>query len=353
MEGYRFAVRWLASLALLLVGSLWLAACASNAPPSSPSPRSSQAAATPLVCIVGDAGTILVTTDGTRWEQRPSGTHATLLGAAFADTRSGYAVGSAGTILHTSDGGMSWQAQTSGLEGTDRSLLSVACLNSTEAWVVGDRAALRTTDDGAHWQPGKAVLTPGASPAGSFAVDFADPAQGWAVGGREILGTSDGGLHWTVQHEETGGRSALLFDHVAADGAGRVWAAGSIGAQPLPGEVAGAVLVSRDGGRTWERQLGTTEVQIDDLCCLDARHVWALAGKDLYRSVDSGAHWQRVLGAGGRCLAFADANTGWRVNEEAAGCVVYSTTDGGRTWQRQASIDPEVMPYVGDLVVVR
>jgi photosystem II stability/assembly factor-like uncharacterized protein len=176
--------------------------------------------------------------------------------------------------------------------------------------------------------------------------------HGWVAAGWEILGTDDGGLHWTVQRRRAPSRTTLSFHHVtAADGG--VWVAGSITAQPEAGEVVGAVLMSVDGGRTWKRQLETTDVGIDDLYCTDASHLWALTGEDLYRSVDGGAHWMRVRGAGGSRVAFADANQGWRVNEEPDGCVVYGTTDGGRTWQRQAAIDPEAMPYACDIAVVK
>jgi hypothetical protein len=35
--------------------------------------------------------------------------------------------------------------------------------------------------------------------------------------------------------------------------------------------------------------------------------------------------WQRLRGAGGSRLAFADAQRGWRVTEDADGWVVYGT----------------------------
>ncbi len=346
--------RWLASFALLFTAAaaVGLSACGGEAPPPAPNPTSSQAALTPLACVVGDAGAVFLTIDGEHWQQSTSGTQATLLAADFASDRSGFAVGTDGTILCTSDGGANWQEQTSGLEGSERSLTSVACLAPDEAWTVGAGAALRTVDGGGDWERTQAFLAPGSSPARVHAIDFADASRGWAAAGWQVLGTSDGGLHWTVQVREVPARSALSFGQVAA-ATDRVWVAGSITAQPQPDEVAGAVLVSSDGGRTWKRQLETTGVGIDDLCATDDHHVWALAGGDLYRSVDGGAHWLRIRGQGGSRLAFADASTGWRVNDESSGCVVYGTNDGGRTWQRQAQLDSAAMPYAGDIAVVQ
>src|SRR5436309_4348978 len=58
---------------------------------------------------VGDAGTIVRTTDGgATWKQIFSGTTAKLSGVSFPDIDTGMAVGSEGTILRTLDGGATW-----------------------------------------------------------------------------------------------------------------------------------------------------------------------------------------------------------------------------------------------------
>src|SRR5580658_487807 len=64
---------------------------------------------TESMIAVGDAGTIVRTTDGgATWVQISSGTNAALTGVSFADGSTGIAVGSAGAILRTTDAGLTW-----------------------------------------------------------------------------------------------------------------------------------------------------------------------------------------------------------------------------------------------------
>src|SRR5437762_10005673 len=60
--------------------------------------------------IVGEAGTILKTTDlGTRWARLTSGTTTALHGVNLFDFDQGVADGEQGLILRTTDGGPVWQ----------------------------------------------------------------------------------------------------------------------------------------------------------------------------------------------------------------------------------------------------
>ena len=73
---------------------------------------------------VGDAGTILKTTDGgSQWSIQSSGTTNRLQSVHFPmDAMTGYAAGVGGTLLKTMDGGTNWTRQTS---GTTNGLYSV------------------------------------------------------------------------------------------------------------------------------------------------------------------------------------------------------------------------------------
>ena len=67
--------------------------------------------------IVGEAGTILKTTDlGATWAPLTSGTSATLHGVYLFDFDQGVAVGEQGLILRTTDGGAIWQTVASGVK---------------------------------------------------------------------------------------------------------------------------------------------------------------------------------------------------------------------------------------------
>ena len=73
--------------------------------------------------IVGEAGTILKTTDlGATWAPLTSGTTTTLHGVYLFDPDEGVAVGEKGLILRTTDGGAIWQTVRSGVKDSLRSV---------------------------------------------------------------------------------------------------------------------------------------------------------------------------------------------------------------------------------------
>ncbi len=94
--------------------------------------------------VVGEAGTILRTTDGgTTWVPQISGVTETLLAVAFTDASNGTAAGQLGVILKTSDGGKTWTRQES---GTNQDLYNLAFTSPDNGTVVGGFGAiLRTT----------------------------------------------------------------------------------------------------------------------------------------------------------------------------------------------------------------
>ena len=110
---------------------------------------------------VGEAGTILRTTDGgASWETQISGTTSRLMGVSFADANTGTVVGYNGTILRTVNGGATWERQVS---PTGESLVDVCFANAdTGIAVEYDGGILRTTDGGAIWV---------------YQGDWTDPAQ--------------------------------------------------------------------------------------------------------------------------------------------------------------------------------
>ena len=100
---------------------------------------------------VGDRGTILVSGDGAKWDQKPSPVHATLTGVSFADGKVGWAVGHDATILHTADGGAKWTIQN--FQPVDsKPLLGVLALDAQQAFAVGAYGLfLSTADGGTTW----------------------------------------------------------------------------------------------------------------------------------------------------------------------------------------------------------
>ena len=80
------------------------------------------------------------------WIPQVSGTTSALFGVYFTDLNNGTAVGDAGTILRTTNGGTNWIAQTS---ETINHLFGVAFADSSNGWTVGrDGTILHTTNGG-------------------------------------------------------------------------------------------------------------------------------------------------------------------------------------------------------------
>jgi len=151
-----------------------------------------------------------------------------LNGVAFFGTQSGCAVGDAGTIVHTTNGGATWTPQTS---GTQESLYAVTCADENTCWAVGGtqddtnptQVILKTVNGGASWTPQMGDLI---DTVPLFGVTNIDTQTAWAVGDFGIiLGTTDGGTTWVFQ--ESGVLDALNAVAFATPANG--WAVGDRG----------------------------------------------------------------------------------------------------------------------------
>jgi photosystem II stability/assembly factor-like uncharacterized protein len=145
-------------------------------------------------------------------------------------------------------------------------------------------------------------------------VEFSDRATGWAAGGGQILRTTDSGAHWTVVYQEAGAdllQIDAFNDRYAwaveasqllrtTDG-GQTWHALGLRCpsisfadffSPHSGvAIAGKTLLhTADGGRTWAPLPAPRELQ--SVCFSDARHGWAGAHGEVYRTVDGGQQWR-------------------------------------------------------------
>jgi photosystem II stability/assembly factor-like uncharacterized protein len=118
------------------------------------------------------------------------------------------------------------------------------------------------------------------------------------------------------------------------------------------------VLRTNDGGATWNRQGMDTipDVQISGVRAVDEELAWA-AGYDgtVLRTRNGGDSWERVdggylLSANLGAIYAVDDKTAWVVGDiNSNQAVMFSTTDGGATWQRQAE---DVLNGVGALIDV-
>jgi len=229
----------------------------------------------------------------------------------------------------------------------------VRFVDARHGWAAG-ATLLATGDGGRTWrrQPSPAATV--------SALDFVDPRHGWALGwtaaSRPVFArTTDGGRTW---HGATEPRvadgpeipSLHVLQHVQFVSATfRAGVAG--GVTYLGGAGRGDVVVTTDGGQTW--QALHTPAPVAAACFADRRHGWAaVAGKGLLLyTADGGRSWRQSLPDGAVGAAFftsgADlACTGpadvWVLLSGPGGMsqetyALYHTRDGGAHWTAVAA----------------
>ena len=96
--------------------------------------------------------------------------------------------------------------------------------------------------------------------------------------------------------------------------------------------VIGALLVSRDGGRTFSEQFTPSGAAIGDFEVDpgDPRRIVAASDVELYRSADGGAAWERIGRGSGIRLAWPARDALYRALKDGS---VQVSADGGASWQ--------------------
>jgi photosystem II stability/assembly factor-like uncharacterized protein len=222
---------------------------------------------------VGDWGTIVTTKDGgATWQDRslgvapvkteevPGRTTTTitddiiLYDLSFPDPEHGFIVGEFGTLLVTSDGGATWARRAM---PTEKTLFGVHFATPERGWVVGiDGLVLRTDDAGRTWQ----VQHGKPETAGVEDINFRETLKnpgmyavrvqgdyGVVVGDvGMILTSNDGGRSWTRRELPDEDRLVWLRDVSLAPGSGGF----AVGAAGFDARVEQSDVVLPDGRRS-------------------------------------------------------------------------------------------------------
>ena len=272
-----------------------------------------------------------------------------------------------------------WYAQTSPVTTT---LNGVDFVDADHGWICGDDGViLRTSDGGEHW----GVQFSGTT-ANLKSISFADLQVGFAVGAGKIqLKTTNGGTSWQTIHGE---EQDLPWEAVQALDAEHVWCVGTTIGSPY---TSGAIEWSTNGGTTWAgygvpcvdvpphyycgtamQAVSVVNPQVAFFSGYRMRYDYSTDGI-VYKTTDGGATFQQLVGHGTGCpgiqflnpfvgyvtdgqmnkstdggvtweyhdlgyvawhLSFVDTERGWVVGW---GGNVVRTTDGGDTWDTQAT----------------
>ncbi|HZR92877.1 MAG TPA: hypothetical protein VFA44_10800 [Gaiellaceae bacterium] len=250
----------------------------------------------------------------------------------FVDARHGWAAG-AGGILATRDGGRSWR------HVARQSMQALDAVDATHAWAYGG-STLFATADGVRWHT--------VSHRELAALDFVDLRHGFALDSRgRLLATSDRGVSWHATATPRGLEALCATPRLLALArAGQVWVRRGR-------RFALALRVVRRGPAVPVLRCRASSVWL----LLEEGAAAGSQAYDVYRSLDGGRRWRRVLAglaptsglpaiaaysgpfsaAGVRAAAFVGS---------CAPCgdlvTVVATRDGGATWWRASPLRGQV-----------
>ncbi|HKB86818.1 MAG TPA: YCF48-related protein [Ignavibacteriaceae bacterium] len=275
------------------------------------------------VIAVGDAGTILLSTDaGAGWAGIPSGTAQNLNCISVINNSTAVIVGDAGTILRTTDAGTSWQIVPSDV--TDN-LLAVS-FNGVDGIAGGtSQTIIFSTDAGASWTTSQTGFFGG----GFYGVQMLDADNAYVAGENSIFqpmfGASvDGGQNWNYTAFYLNSNEGKLygihfFDVNNGLASAAVWT----------GE--GAVSSTTDGGLSWstlpffDNALYTLNFPANQS---DIGYAAGAAGL-IIKTTDGGSSWDVQTSGTSNILygiVFADELTGYTVGENGT---ILKTVSGG------------------------
>lgn len=276
---------------------------------------------------ISSAGRVLQTTDsGVNWTLTQTTATKNLFGLGLLNVESEQLLdpvlvgGDAGTILMSSDG-TNWSA---GFYAVSQEQLQRASFPTpTVGYVVGGSITtgnefgdiLKTTDGGATWN--KLAYQPAYR---CYSVFFLDENNGFVGSeGPEIYKTTDGGLNWTTIPIGVGTASNINYDIDFFD-------------QNLGFVCNSSGLIARttDGGATWSSvSAGWTAAAIYDMHIIDSLNIYIVGpGGRVSKSINAGASFNQLASLGTATLYsifFTEPTTGFI---SASGGRIYKTTDG-------------------------
>jgi photosystem II stability/assembly factor-like uncharacterized protein len=261
-------------------------------------------------------------------------------------------------LYHTRDGGVSWTVNAIPFERARYFFLDAnlgyALVDLGAAAGSHYVAIYRTADSGATWveifthEPGKSKsLREGGSKGG---ITFLDVNHGW-IGGNipmedhfYLYYSSDGGATWAQETDISlpGLYAGSFLDVRQPFFINNIVGYLPVRAMALDSTMHLLVYRSDDSGQTWAFHNAVQDGRDMDFYSVDGG--WIAAGAKLLQTVDGGANWTPVTGAGippGEAILevdFVDDQHGWVIVTPDESTLIplklYTTTDGGAHWSQ-------------------
>ncbi len=260
--------------------------------------------------------TLLHTTDGGQMWQPVylSGTVTPTLGFSFLTAQQGYGLGlpgDAGAVLVTTDGGESWHTmgnlprQLEARYAGNVSSSSISFPTATDGYAIGSNGVVyHTTNGGRSFTQVNLPAIPG----GYDTVYFANQNVGFAMSEfypNRTEVTTDGGRHWTLSNARSlaDAQDALAQENLAptlhtligAESAN--WVGAHDNVAWLVGQNGQSIFVTQDGGAQWTNENFTTSQWPFPIAMqfVNANNGWMLsADGSLLRTQDGGKKWMTI-----------------------------------------------------------
>jgi len=254
------------------------------------------------------------------------------------------------------DGGKTWVTASTGYTGEDSFSVAVDAIDPARVYAAGFGGIWASDDGGVTWY---GITNPPIERRLGYEKIAADPSNaGHLLTGKTvILESTDGGASWFIRwgeddfvaagvpRERTIGISPSRIVFAPSNPATVYIGFGpencAIGHEPPSCSAPGlGVIVSHDGGTTWQRAGDTVmrELSVFDLAVdpTDGRSVYAGTGAGLYRTSDGGSSWQTVTGLPNRKpihVVAIDPNDSSHLLVGVLLDGIYRSTDGGASWR--------------------
>lgn len=285
------------------------------------------------IYIVGDAGTILHSTDGAAsWKTRFLDREVDLVSIWGSGPNDVYVGGHTatyqGVLFHSTDQGESWQRTE-----LERDIAGIFGTGPNDVYLVGSAGAiLHSSDAGKSWQKQETKTT-------NYFLGIWGSASGLFVVG----GGSQGEL-LSLRKGLWGAETLSLAENlhsVKGDAAGNLYAVGN----------GGTIVTSPNNGKTWKLQKSTVTQNLYEVWCLSKGEALAV-GEDnlLLQTKDAGKTWSRIPmeseDKGG-----SDLNAIWGMDGKlfiaGEGGAILLSTDQGKTWERHQIATPALTKVFG------